>query len=940
MNRPNIDKEKIKFIIAFSLIAVVVLLLCISATRRFLIGIFGYAIFAYVVGVFVATLLLALGKRIVIEKKKIVLYLALFFAIVITLHIVTTKQAFLDDNRNFVNTQFAEYLWGPFATYETVGGVVLSMLTFYVVPMGYVASLIIFFIGASTLGLIALWPLLVYREKPTERKKLFVDVDKKDKQDQSPATPATNYQDDYSAITARSISSMETVSPIIEREPEPVIVSTRPSASDILFNNAEQPKEEKKELIPTALKRELTDMEKTYVMDRSVVDPTLPQNLQLDADRAFSVYDVKAVYTGCEEPSDVMPTAKPEVEKTNYDLYLESVDEQERIVEIEDESIEELEAEYYGDVDSADAWDMGEDQEDNIDNQDVYIPECAPEPKVTVVNQPEPMPVEAIVEPEPVVVETIKPTPIIKPAPMPKAIKEEKVEEAKQEEQYTPYVYTAPPLSMLAEPTGISGEVEEFSEVKARLDELMANFKIEAEVVSATKGPTVTRYELKIGPTVNVNRFDRIKDNIAMRLRVESVLILAPIPGKDTVGIEVPNKKRRMVGLREIIGNQKYILSKGLLDFALGTTVDNDPYFFDLAKAPHMLIAGATGSGKSCGINSMLISLLYKYSPEDLRLILIDPKRVELLSYCGLPHMLIPNTICEVDKAVNAIKWLCGEMDRRYTVLSSARVVNIKEYNEMCAEKGIKKMPNIVLVIDEMADLMLRARNSIEENVCRIAAVGRACGIHLVIATQRPDANVITGLIKSNIPTCVAFVVKSALESNIILGQGNGGAKSLIGNGDALFMTSSMNDQLRFQGAFVSGAEVRHITDFIRANNKTDFDKEVEDKMLASQDKPETISAGDDDIGDKDAEKSDNYERLCIKVLKSFIIQNKASVSMVQSQHGKGYIKACKIVNTLTEWGCISEQEPGGKARKVLITMDEFKERFGDAENMGADDND
>ncbi len=957
MKKVTIDREKLKYIIAFSLIAVVVLLLCIAPTRAFLIGIFGYAIFAYVVGVLFATILLALGKRIAISKKRAAIYLLLFATMVITLHIVTAKQAFLD-NGEFVNTQFAEYLWGPFTTYETVGGVVLSMLTFYVVPMGYLASLIIFFIAAATLGLLALWPLLVYREKSDKKIKIFEDSKKKvaetdvedivkDKQ------PNLISEKNYENLGRFSVDKQ----PVVDKEP--IVISTRPTAPQILFDNAEKPKEEKKTLMPNTLKRELTEYDKTFVMDRNVMDSTLPQDLQLDNDRIFSGYDCSPVYTGCEEPTYYAEDNNDKQEKdvviTDYDRYVQSL--QKEAVEEDIEESGDSDYVYVEKEDDLGDWDMGEDEigDDviDVDYQDPvtmqYAVDMPVEPKVVTVTVDEPAIVAEIEEQEieedteieeVVVPKVVKPVNVVETKPVQPAKKvEEKKEEAK-EEPYKPYVYTAPPISMLAEPTGISGEVEDFQATKKCLDEIMLNFKIDAEVTSAIKGPTVTRYELSIGPTVNVNRFEKIKDNIAMRLMVESVLILAPIPGKNAVGIEVPNKTRRMVGLREIIGNQKFIMSKGMLSFALGTTVDNEPYFFDLATAPHMLVAGATGSGKSCGINSLLISLLYKYSPDDLRFILIDPKRVELLSYCGLPHMLIPNTICEVDKAVNAIKWLVGEMDRRYSVLSAARAVNIKQYNEMCVAERKKKMPNIVLVIDEMADLMLRARNSIEENICRIAAVGRACGIHLVIATQRPDATVITGLIKSNIPTCIAFAVKSALESNIILGQGEGGAKSLLGNGDALFKTSSMRDQLRFQGAFVSSNEVRQITDFIRANNKCDFDEKTEESMLKTEEKPDALSAGESDSSDKDSDKSDDYEKLCIKVLKSFILQNRASVSMVQSQHGRGYVKACKIVNTLTEWGVISEQEPGGKARRVLIDMDEFNERFGNTSTEDIEDDD
>ncbi len=969
MKNGTIDREKIKYIIAFSLIAVLVLLLCISPTRAFLVGVFGYAIFAYVVGVLFATILLALGKRIAISKKRMILYLSLFFAIVITLHIVTSKQAFLDDKSNFVNTQFAEYLWGPFAEYETVGGVLISILTFYVVPMGYVVALILFFIVAATLGLFSIWPMLVYKEKTEKRAKLFEDIPEKKSTQKHDKSLVLAEKEEIDTILpyvepAKEPKRLfpEAQKPVVEREP--VVISTRPTAPQILFDNVEKPKEEKKGLMPTSLKRELSEYDKTFVMDNNVSDPTLPQDLQLDNERILSGYDTSSVYTGCEEPIQYdqvvdAPKEEKEVVITDYDRYLASLD------KTSEEDIEEVDSGYTfreeEQDNDIDVWDMGEDEigdpivDVDYDDPDTlqYLGDAPTSPKIVSVDVKEPV-FEELAEEEleeqeeqeviiPKVVETVK---VVeeRPAPIPKRTIEKKVEvkekEEPKEEPCRPYVYTAPPISMLAEPTGISGEVEDFAEIKRKLDEIMINFKIDAEVTSAVKGPTVTRYELSIGPTVNVNRFEKIKDNIAMRLMVESVLILAPIPGKNAVGIEVPNKTRRMVGLREIIGNQKFIMSKGMLSFALGTTVDNEPYFFDLATAPHMLVAGATGSGKSCGINSLLISLLYKYSPDDLKFILIDPKRVELLSYCGLPHMLIPNTICEIDKAVNAIKWLVGEMDRRYSVLSAARAVNIKQYNEMCVADNKKKMPNIVLVIDEMADLMLRARNSIEENICRIAAVGRACGIHLVIATQRPDATVITGLIKSNIPTCIAFAVKSALESNIILGQGEGGAKSLLGNGDALFKTSSMRDQLRFQGAFVSSNEVRQITDFIRANNKCDFDEKTEESMLKSEEKPDSLALGNDDMGDKDSEKSDNYEKLCIKVLKSFILQNRASVSMVQSQHGKGYIKACKIVNTLTEWGVISEQEPGGKARRVLIDMDEFNQRFGDTSTDDIEDDD
>ncbi len=970
----NIDKDKLRIILAFCFIGVMAILLCITPTRDFLVGVFGYAVFVYMAAIIFMVVLYATKKEITIPTNRKALYIALITFFMLTLHVATNKSALTERS-------FDAYLWGPFSNPSTVGGVLVSLLTFYCVPMGYIASLIIFYAVTAALGLMAIWPLLVYTDK-TQKKKLFrskhIEEVEKDDQIQS-SNPNLIVEEDFS----------EDTSDVIERLPE----------KEDIFSAVTKKEEPKKEEIPK-LAQPLTEYEKSFFDDKSTyynrysdmqditgleeIDQVGTTKPVVEPKQEFSIEDIY-MYTDTDRPSGIIkndqetPVASTTLEKKDDEVkvYTEATTSDYKETQTpsytqENSTIEQPETPSQEKDDLDDYHDfynrtpeVEEDKTDTADDTpiDVIVPNLfgstissgiefveKSEQKEEIDTQKDADNTEdnsymfeesEFVENEPSQDEEVEDeteTDEYVEEETAEPVEEEEIEEPEEEETpapeppkvYHPYVYTAPPLYLLRESGAGNGEIEDFPARKKVIDGVFYSFGIDAEVVSAIKGPTVTRYEIKIGDKVKVSSIEKLKDNLTMRLQVQSLRILAPIRGRDAVGIEIPNIDRRMVGLREIIGSQSFYMDKGRLSFAIGTTVDNNPYFYDLAKTPHLLVAGTTGSGKSCGINSMLVSWLYKYSPEDLRLILIDPKKVELISYCGLPHMLIPNTISEVDKAVSAIKWLVEEMDRRYTFLQSKLVQNIDDYNEIRRNKETEpKLPRIVLVIDEMADLMLHARSAIETNISRIAAVGRACGIHLVIATQRPSADIITGLIKSNIPSYMAFTVRTITESQIIMGSGETGAENLLSKGDLLFSAPELIDNIRMQGAFVSSSEIATVTQFIKDNNECDFDSAVEKAIMAP---PVEETVEEEGEGGEDGDnKNEKLETAALRVLKAFILSKHASISKIQTQHGMGYVRAKKVMDLLEEWGVIGPLEPGSsKPRKVLITLDEYYERFAD----------
>ena len=451
------------------------------------------------------------------------------------------------------------------------------------------------------------------------------------------------------------------------------------------------------------------------------------------------------------------------------------------------------------------------------------------------------------------------------------------------------------------------------------MNETLASFKIEARIINVTRGPSVTRYEVELEKGVRLSKLTTAADDIALSLGSTGVRIAA-IPGKiSVVGIEVPNRAVTTVSLREVIDSAEFSRAKSKSSFAVGKDIGGNAIVGNIAKLPHMLIAGTTGSGKSVCMNSIIISLLYKASPEEVKLIMIDPKMVELGIYNSIPHLLIP-VVTDPKKAAGSLQWAVTEMMRRYKAMSDAGVRDLESYNSiMQHEDSGGKLPQIVVIIDELADLMLVAAKEVEESICRIAQMGRAAGMHLVIATQRPSADVITGLMKANIPSRIAFAVASAMESRIILDTQ--GAEKLVGKGDMLFAPIGCGKPLRVQGCFVSDNEVEAVASYVKENYTTDYDQQIMEEIERKASQTGTKPAASDP--EPTAEELSGDEMLPAAV--DIILETgQASVSMLQRRLKLGYARAARIVDEMEEKGIVGPFQ-GSKPRTILINKEQWE---------------
>lgn len=496
----------------------------------------------------------------------------------------------------------------------------------------------------------------------------------------------------------------------------------------------------------------------------------------------------------------------------------------------------------------------------------------------------------------------------------------EEVKQPKKPKPHKPYV--APPTSLLNYIPPKDDEIEDYSDKAALLEQTLESFKIPAKVVSIVKGPAVTRFELALPANlgISVKRVTSFADDIAMVLRAQgSIRIETPIPGKNAFGVEVPNKKISTVALRDVFESEAFKKSKSPLTIGLGKNITNECVTARTEKMPHLLVAGTTGSGKSVCLNVMLMSWLFKASPDELKLILIDPKQVEFSLYNGLPHLLIPNVITDINKAVCALTWAIDEMERRFTLFSNTRVRNIEEYNDRDeVKRGIEqKMPFIAIIVDEYGDIMSQNKKDVEDKIIRIAQKARAAGIHLIIATQRPSVDVITGIIKNNLPSRMAFKVSSYQDSRTILDRG--GAENLLGYGDMLFMANGAPDPVRIQCAFVDKDEVERVVEYIKQNNECDFDSEIEDQMFNKK-------QGGFDAGSGNEEE---FDPLLKDALRAVIRSKSVSISKIQRMFGVGFPKAGRIVDQMERYGFISPADSKNQ-REIYITEQEFEERFGE----------
>ncbi len=509
------------------------------------------------------------------------------------------------------------------------------------------------------------------------------------------------------------------------------------------------------------------------------------------------------------------------------------------------------------------------------------------------------------------------------------------IEIPEEEVRFLPkdYKYNRPPLDLLERrETHIDTNSENHEERMEIIKETLSQFKIEAEPQGFVQGPTITRYEIMMPPRVSVKTVLRYDDDLKMRLASKyGVRIEAPIPGKNLVGIEVANKTKVTVGLREVIEGYAGQPSKPYsLMFALGKDIVGDSKTDNLAKGPHYLVAGATGSGKSVALNVMIVSLLMRYSPEELRFILVDPKSVGFRLYEHMPHLLIDEIITEAPKTIAVLQWAYEEMERRYKLFTECEMVcmDLEGYNTQIEKTDKEKLPRIVIVIDELADLMETCKKDMETGIRMLAAKARAAGIHLVLATQRPSVDVITGTIKANLPSRIALKVMNFADSSTILGEG--GAEKLLGNGDMLFKNSSMSETERYQGAWVSEVEIANIVSYLKEKNQSYFHQGLNDFLKKTNTTPngygsskkEEISATDDEGGDAD-------ETLFVKALWTSVNAGFVSISSLQRRFKLGFSRAARLVDKMEELGYVSQNE-GSKARRVILTKEEFIEKYGE----------
>ena len=469
--------------------------------------------------------------------------------------------------------------------------------------------------------------------------------------------------------------------------------------------------------------------------------------------------------------------------------------------------------------------------------------------------------------------------------------------------------YHFPSLDILAKGKGSQSNGEEVAQNAMMLENVLSNFGITAKVVNATQGPTVTRYEIEPAPGVKVSRIVNLTDDIALNLAAQHIRMEAPIPGKSAIGIEVPNKTTEAVHLRDVLDCSDFKDARGGIPVGLGKDIAGKPVITDLAKMPHLLVAGTTGSGKSVCVNTLISSILFSRKPEEVKFLLIDPKMVELSIYNGIPHLMAP-VVTDMKKAAAVLRWAVREMEARYKAFAASGKRDIKSYNEAHPKAA---MPLIVLIIDELADLMMTAPDDIEESISRLAQMARAAGIHMVLATQRPSVNVITGSIKANVPSRISFAVGSQIDSRTILDMA--GAEKLLGKGDMLFAPIGANKPIRVQGAFISDDEVEHLVEFVKAQREPEYDDTVTQEAEKETEK-------------ESSEENDIYrDELLERAVNLVMESGQASVSMLQRRFRIGYTRAARLVDTMEDLKIVGPSM-GSKAREILMSPEQAKARY------------
>ena len=550
----------------------------------------------------------------------------------------------------------------------------------------------------------------------------------------------------------------------------------------------------------------------------------------------------------------------------------------------------------------------------------IASPPPAEAAKPAEASRPAPIPkLDPIEPPKPAEVKPDKPS----ASEVQKAAEEVTAEIESSQEETSEYRY--PPITLLEQGGGGNAEAAgaELRNNSRRLAETLKSFGVDATAGDVVRGPSVTRYEFTLEQGVKLSKITNLQDDIALALGATGVRI-APIPDKiSVVGIEVPNKLVTAVHIRDVLESDAFTKHKSSVCFSVGKDINGSPIVGDIAKFPHVLIAGTTGSGKSVCTNSLIVSMLYKSTPEDVRFIMVDPKMVEHAPYNGIPHLLIP-VVTDPKKAAGALQWAVYEMMKRYQLFSNHGVKELSAYNKLAeTDPEMRKFPTVVVVIDELADLMLVAAKEVEESICRVAQMGRAAGMHLVIATQRPSADVITGLMKANIPSRIAFAVASSLESRIILD--NAGAEKLVGKGDMLYAPLGEGKPRRVQGCFISADEIERVVSFVKENGEASYDKDVIDKIEQNVAEKERSGGSKGNSAPADETPADGADEMLDAAIDVVLETGQASVSMLQRRLKLGYSRAARIVDQMEERGVVGPFE-GSKPRQLLISREQWEE--------------
>lgn len=919
-------KIGITLVSVFSVLLINLLFNIIPFINSFFLGTLGLLTYPIFVGLIAIGVLNILNKQVSINSKTLILYIIDIILLVCIIHTISSKK--------YLDMTYGEYLKSCYNSKYTAGGLITGILSY---PVAYLTH----FIGAIVIFIIAMVVTTAfiidkyitdkqYKEEKEvlpaqdEVENIFEDSDEVDlfaEQDNlKPSKPPIVddnifIQDDESTErkTAKSILGLnnqdssdeeEYIKPKFNRELyqtndepkyEPSKKSSKPSFiyhgddnelddfSTMKYTHKEKPKNTEK------------DEKKKKAVD--FLNATRGTYKPLENDQNNDIYDPNLSMKSYDSHKEEYRSKNDLINKSYSDLFSSNSDDNE--IDFEPITIKPSNAKNnpFTNKTESRAFNIDNDTKPINANNYQFGAFQNERPKKEYYNQMD--------------MNSIKSEPV----------KEEKPQKRERFPERVKYVAPTTDLLKYYQPPNADDQSE--IEQKGRmLESTLESFKISAKITSVAKGPAFTRYELQMPAGIPVRRVTGYVDDIAMSLESKGgVRMEVPIPGKNAFGVEVPNKAIATVSLRDVLESKNFQNSKSPLTYALGQDIANECRVARLEKAPHLLVAGSTGSGKSVCLNSMLISWLFKASPDDVRLILIDPKQVEFTPYNKLPHLLIPKVITNTEQALCALSWSIDEMERRYSLFSQFAVRNIEEYNDTDEVKTryAEHLPYIVVVVDELADLMSQSKKDFEEKIMRLTQKSRAAGIHLVLATQRPSVDVITGTIKNNLPSRIAFAVSSFADSKTIIGES--GAENLLGKGDMLFAPQDDPTPSRIQGAFLSNDEIKAVLDFVKDNNDAVWDSEIEDKMFNRNQNEGGFST--------EAPTSEVFDPLLKDALRNFIKTNNASVSKLQRIFNIGFNRAGRIVDQMESAGFVSPKDSKNN-RVIFCTQQEFEERFGE----------